>query len=79
MTPTEIMVRLADLNERLLALKCSDGNCVIAKTIGQHTNGGCRCLNTRMGYEEIRNIKEVLLNYREQVELLEDLLNEDNN
>lgn len=23
---------------------CSDGNCVIRRPVGQHTNGGCQCL-----------------------------------
>lgn len=22
---------------------CSDGNCIVWKPIGMHTNGGCRC------------------------------------
>lgn len=71
---------LADLHEQLLELKCSDGNCVVAKTTGQHTNGGCRCVSTRMGHEEVHKIKTVLRNYRKQVEILEGLLNEmDNN
>lgn len=27
---------------------CGDGNCVVLKPIGMHTNGGCRCYGDRM-------------------------------
>lgn len=27
---------------------CGDGNCVVLKPVGMHTNGGCRCYEDRM-------------------------------
>ena len=30
--------------QEMLGHGCSDGHCVIEKTNGQHTNGGCKCL-----------------------------------
>ncbi|MFQ0815760.1 hypothetical protein AVM02_07560 [Brucella anthropi] len=27
---------------------CGDGNCVVVRPKGQHTNGGCRCFQDRM-------------------------------
>lgn len=33
-----------DLDARLQAIGgCTDGNCIIVKPKGMHTNGGCRC------------------------------------
>lgn len=26
---------------------CGDGNCIIKKPVGMHTNGGCRCWDDR--------------------------------
>lgn len=38
MTPAE------ELDARLQAIGgCSDGNCIIWRPKGMHTNGGCRC------------------------------------
>lgn len=32
------------LDERLREIGgCTDGNCIVVKRTGQHTNGGCRC------------------------------------
>ena len=46
MTPNEVRLslleRVRDLTS-LLEHGCLDGNCVIEKTEGMHTNGGCNC------------------------------------
>jgi hypothetical protein len=43
--PAEIARALAELDERLSEIgSCSDGNCLVLKPKGMHTNGGCRCL-----------------------------------
>lgn len=38
------LVRCFKEMQTALGHGCSDGYCVIEKTTGQHTNGGCRCL-----------------------------------
>lgn len=40
----EILAALENYDSALTLLGgCTDGNCVIKKPIGMHTNGGCRC------------------------------------
>jgi hypothetical protein len=34
---------LAEVEKDLHVLGCSDGNCVVLRPTGMHTNGGCRC------------------------------------
>ena len=43
MTHLELCRRLAAIRDTLTH-GCSDGNCVIKRKTGMHTNGGCRCL-----------------------------------
>ena len=47
-TPEQIAAigaALADLDFSLSEMGgCSDGNCIVVKPKGMHTNGGCRCL-----------------------------------
>jgi hypothetical protein len=40
----EMQDALNELNEYLNDIgSCSDGNCIIVKPKGMHTNGGCKC------------------------------------
>lgn len=32
---------------------CTDGNCVVWKPTGMHTNGGCRCLNNQFKAQRV--------------------------
>lgn len=37
---------LEELQEYLTTMgSCGDGNCIVLKPRGMHTNGGCRCSN----------------------------------
>ncbi len=40
--------------ERRMLDGCSDGNCVIVKPVGMHTNGGCRCFRTPENIAQFR-------------------------
>jgi len=52
----ELEAKLAAVSAALSALDntlatiggCGDGNCIVLKPKGQHTNGGCRCSQDRM-------------------------------
>ena len=43
MTDQEL-IKLYQDQQDALGDGCGDGNCVIKKPVGMHTNGGCRCL-----------------------------------
>jgi hypothetical protein len=44
-----IQKALNDYRDGMLVIGgCGDGNCLIVKPEGQHTNGGCRCYSDRM-------------------------------
>ena len=38
------LIKLYQDQQDALGDGCGDGNCVIKKPVGMHTNGGCRCL-----------------------------------
>lgn len=43
-----------ELDERLNQIGgCSDGNCIVVKRKGQHTNGGCRCLTNAFNAQRV--------------------------
>lgn len=44
MTDEELIKQYRD-QQAALNGGCSDGHCVIEKTVGMHTNGGCGCLH----------------------------------
>lgn len=39
---------------------CGDGNCVVARPIGQHTNGGCRCYTDKMKAQRMMRAGQML-------------------
>jgi hypothetical protein len=49
---------------------CTDGNCIIRKPVGMHTNGGCRCVKELQhafrGQMDERRRFEGALRYRQQ-------------
>lgn len=51
------MTKVRELAERYLALVedhgCGDGNCVIFRPRGMHTNGGCRCARRMTSVDEM--------------------------
>lgn len=59
---------LAVRDEALQALGgCHDGDCVIWRPHGMHTNGGCRCLTDHMTRQRFARISNV---FAEQVRAL---------
>ncbi len=73
---------MADLRNRLLDLDkqlterlahiggCGDGNCIIVRPVGQHTNGGCRCSYDRMSMQRYASAMNI---HRRAVRQLVDL------
>src|SRR6266404_1628374 len=43
------------MDERKMLEGCSDGNCVILKPAGMHTNGGCRCFKYPENIQKFRD------------------------
>jgi hypothetical protein len=57
-------------DEELAALACGDGGCIIQRPQGQHTNGGCHCLDAiRDPYARMKVFK-ALHRYRQIVDVL---------
>jgi hypothetical protein len=41
---------------------CFDGNCVVVKPKGMHTNGGCTCLKNDIRMKQLANVANRLVN-----------------
>lgn len=60
-----------ELTERLTYIGgCGDGNCLIIKPIGQHTNGGCRCSYDRMKMQRFASAMNIY--HRQVMRLVQD-------
>jgi len=42
---TKITKELQEKLDKLEIYGCGDGNCIVKRNRGQHTNGGCHCLD----------------------------------
>lgn len=48
---------LSDFNKMMEAIGgCTDGNCVIVRPKGMHTNGGCRCTRDYIKMQQYVNV-----------------------
>lgn len=54
------------MNERKMLDGCSDGNCVIVKPVGMHTNGGCKCLRYPENVHKFRDELAALKDERDR-------------
>ena len=46
--------------EPIELLTCGDNSCLLDKPSGQGTNGGCRCINSRMTTSEILRVRKYI-------------------
>lgn len=63
--PTPSEARLREAVERYESTAnhvggCGDGNCVVVRPIGQHTNGGCRCYTDKMKAQRMMRAGQML-------------------
>lgn len=67
------LIKLYHDQQDALGGGCSDGNCVIKKPVGMHTNGGCRCLYNLdfMGRQRVGVMLNVSQKMADRIEQLE--------
>lgn len=59
---------IEELDQRLAQIGgCGDGNCLVVRPKGMHTNGGCRCLR-----EDKYKAERVVYNYQRFAKAIRD-------
>jgi hypothetical protein len=48
---------------------CGDGNCVVLRPVGMHTNGGCRCVK-HMDTQQLMGVRSLLMKAQQMARLL---------
>lgn len=68
MRKADIGTALEELHAYLVGIgSCGDGNCIVLKPKGMHTNGGCRCSSDRVRMERLAYVHN---RFAEQIRVL---------